>query len=118
MDIIFLHHLTVDTVIGVWEWERRIRQTLILDLDLGVDTARAGDTDDLSFTVDYKAVTDRVRDFCRDANFKLIEALAEHIARIVLGEFPVRWVRIKINKQGIVRHVRDLGVIIERGARD
>ncbi len=118
MDIIFLHHLTVDTVIGVWEWERRIRQTLILDLDLGVDTRRAGETDDLAYTVDYKAVTDRVREFARAADFKLIEALAEHIAGIVLKEFPVRWVRVRINKQGIVRHVRDLGVIIERGERD
>ena len=117
MDIIYLQHLSVDTVIGVWEWERRIRQTLILDLELGLDTRQAGETDDLQYTADYKAVTDRVRDFASASDFKLIEALAENIARILLAEFPVRWVRLKINKQGVVRHVRDVCVIIERGAR-
>ena len=115
MDIIYLQHLTVDTVIGVWEWERRIRQTLIFDLELGLDTRQAGETDELQYTVDYKAVTDRVRDFARDSQFKLIEALAENITRILLAEFPVQWVRLKINKQGVVRHVRDVCVIIERG---
>ena len=117
MDIIYLQHLSVDTVIGVWEWERRIRQTLILDLELGLDTRQAGATDDLQYTVDYKAVTDRVRDFARVSEFKLIEALAENITRILLAEFPLRWVRLKINKQGVVRHVRDVCVIIERCAR-
>ncbi len=117
MDIIYLKHLTVDTVIGVWEWERRIRQTLILDLELGLDTRQAGETDDLQYTVDYKAVTDRVRDYARDSQFKLIEALGENITRILLAEFPVHWVRLQINKQGVVRHVRDVCVIIERGMR-
>ncbi len=117
MDIIYLQHLSVETVIGVWEWERRIRQTLILDIELGLDTRQAGESDDLQFTVDYKAVTDRVRDFVSVSEFKLIEALAENIARILLAEFPVRWVRLKINKRGVLRHVRDVCVIIERGAR-
>jgi dihydroneopterin aldolase len=90
---------------------------LIFDLELGLDTRQAGETDCLQYTVDYKAVTDRVRDFARDSQFKLIEALAENITRILLAEFPVRWVRLKINKQGVVRHVRDVCVIIERGSR-
>ena len=112
MDIIYLKHLTVDTVIGVWEWERRIRQTLILDLELGLDTRQAGETDDLQYTVDYKAVTDRVRDYARDSQFKLIEALGENITRILLAEFPVHWVRLQINKQGVV----DLDVTLSDGS--
>src|SRR5262249_45491874 len=95
MDIIYLQHLTGDTVIGVWDWERRIRQTLIMDLELGVDTARAGASDDLTATVDYKAVTDRVTSFTAASGFKLIEALAENIARIVLSEFPVQWIKVR-----------------------
>ncbi len=118
MDIIYLHNLRVETVIGVWEWERRIRQTLLIDIDLGVDVSRAGETDDIADTVDYKAVTDRVIDFTAGSDFHLIEALAGKIAAIVLEEFTVKWIRVQINKQGVVRHVRDIGVIIERGERD
>ena len=115
MDIIYLHNLKVDTVIGVWDWERRIRQTLVMDVDLGVDTARAGATDALEYTVDYQAVTERIIAFTAQSTFKLIEALAENIAKIVLTEFAVRWIRVRINKQGVVRHVRDVGIVIERG---
>ena len=118
MDIIYLHNLRVETVIGVWEWERRIRQTLLIDIDLGVDVSRAGETDDIADTVDYKAVTDRVIDFTTRSDFHLIEALAGQIAAIVLEEFNVKWIRVQINKQGVVRHVRDIGVIIERGEQD
>ena len=118
MDIIYLHNLRVETVIGVWEWERRIRQTLLIDIDLGVDVSRAGETDDIADTVDYKAVSDRVIDFTAGSDFHLIEALAGQIAAIVLKEFNVGWIRVQINKQGVVRHVRDIGVIIERGEHD
>lgn len=118
MDIIYLHHLKVDTIIGVWEWERRIRQTLILDVDLGTDLTRAGETDAIEDTVDYKAVADRIMAFAHDSEFRLIEALATRLADIVLAEFEVSWVRIRINKQGIVRKVRDIGVVVERGSRD
>ncbi len=118
MDIVYLHNLKVDTVIGVWEWERRIRQTLIFDIDLGTDVSRAGESDAIEDTVDYKAVSDRVMSFARGSEFRLIEALATHLAKIILDEFDVRWVRIRINKQGVVRHVRDIGVVIERGERD
>lgn len=118
MDIVYLHNLRVDTVIGVWEWERRIRQTLILDIDLGTDISRAGETDAIEDTVDYKAVSDRVMDFTRASEFQLIETLATRLANLILEEFDVSWVRLKINKQGVVRNVRDIGVVIERGRRD
>lgn len=118
MDIIYLHNLKVETIIGVWEWERRIRQTLILDIDLGTDLTRAGETDAIEDTIDYKAVSDRIMGFARDSEFRLIESLATRLADIIRTEFGVQWVRIKINKQGIIRKVRDIGVIVERGARD
>jgi len=114
MDIVYLRDLRVDALIGVWDWERRIRQTLVMDLDLGTDTARAGDSDDLTHTIDYKAVSDRIIAFTRASEFKLIEALGEHLARVVLEEFDVSWLRLRINKQGVLRDVRDVGIVIER----
>lgn len=114
MDIIYLNSLRVDALIGVWEWERRIRQTLVLDLELGTDARRAGASDDIADTIDYKAVSDRVIAFTRDSEFKLIEALAEQLARIVLDEFRVDWLRLRITKHGVLRAVREVGIAIER----
>jgi 7,8-dihydroneopterin aldolase/epimerase/oxygenase len=118
MDIIYLHNMRVETVIGVWEWERRIRQSLIVDIDLGTDVTRAGETDVIEDTVDYKAVSDRVMAISSNSEFHLIEALAARIAQTLLEEFNVQWIRVRINKQGVVRHVRDIGVIIERSRSD
>ncbi|MGE0484364.1 MAG: dihydroneopterin aldolase [Gammaproteobacteria bacterium] len=117
MDIVYLRDLRVDALIGVWAWERRIRQTLIMDIELGTDCSRAGASDDIADTVDYKAVTDRIIEATRASGFKLIEALAEHLAQTVLNEFDVRWIRININKRGVLREVRDVGIVIERGER-
>ena len=118
MDIIYLHNMRVETVIGVWEWERRIRQTLIVDIDLGTDVSRAIETDLIADTVDYKAVSDKVMDISTGSEFHLIEALAGQIAQTILEEFNIQWIQVRINKQGVVRHVRDIGVVIERGRRD
>jgi 7,8-dihydroneopterin aldolase/epimerase/oxygenase len=117
MDIIFLNSLRIDTVIGVWDWERRIRQTLIMDIEIGTDISQAGASDDINDTVDYQAVSDRIMTFTRGSEFKLIEALGEGIVKMIMSEFNVAWMRLKINKQGVVRHVRDIGIIIERGTR-
>ncbi len=117
MDTIYLHDLRVDTVIGVWDWERRIRQTLIMDIEVGTDFSRAGASDDIADTVDYKAISDRIMEFTRSSEFKLIEALGEGITRTVMQEFGIKWMRLKINKQGVLRHVRDVGIMIERGTR-
>jgi len=114
MDIVFLHGLRVDTVIGIWDWERRLKQTLILDLDMGADLSIPGRSDSISDTIDYKSVTKRIFKLADESAFLLVEALAENIADILLNEFGLSWVRIKINKQGAVRQVRDVGVIIER----
>ena len=114
MDIVFLHGLRIDTVIGIWDWERRLRQPLVLDLDMGADLSIPGRSDSITDTIDYKAVTKRIFRLADERAFQLVEALAEAIAAILLTEFGLLWVRIKINKQGAVRQVRDVGVIIER----
>lgn len=117
MDIIYLHNLRIDTVIGVFDWERRIRQTVILDLDMGADIRRAAASDALLDTLNYKAVAKRLMDFVGHSEFQLVETLAERVAEVVLNEFNVPWLRLRVNKQGAVRGARDVGVVIERGLR-
>lgn len=114
MDIVFLHGLKIDTVIGIWDWERKLKQTLILDLDMGADLSVPGRSDNIEDTLDYKAVTKRLLRLADESAFLLVEKLAETIADILLTEFGVQWVRVRINKQGAVRQVRDVGVMIER----
>jgi dihydroneopterin aldolase len=117
MDIIYLHDLRIDTVIGVFDWERRVRQTVIIDLEMAADVGRAAASDDLADTLNYKAVAKRLIEFVGRSEFQLVETLAERTAELVLQEFGVPWLRLRVNKQGAVRGARDVGVIIERGAR-
>lgn len=117
MDIIFLHDLKVDCVIGIFDWERRIRQTLHIDLDMAADIKRAAATDRIEDTLDYKAMAKRIVEFVGASQFQLVETLAEKIAALVLAEFKVSWVRVRINKKGAVRNADGVGVIIERGAK-
>ncbi len=117
MDIIFLHDLRIETVIGIWEWERKIRQTVAIDLDMSTDIAKAAKTDSVDDTLNYKLVAKRVQQFVSDSSFQLVETLAEKVAGIVLDEFDVSWVRVRVNKPGAIRGARDVGVLIERGAR-
>lgn len=115
MDIIYLRDLRIDTVIGIYDWERRMRQTVSLDLDMAADIARAAQHDSIEDTVNYKAVAKRLIEFVGSAQFQLVETLAERVAEVVLNEFHVPWVRVRVNKGGAVRHAGDVGVIIERG---
>lgn len=117
MDIIYLHDLKIDTVIGVFDWERRVKQVVTLDIDMGKDTRQAAASDNIVHTLDYKAVAKRLLDFVGNSEFQLVEALAEGVADIVLKEFAVIWVRVRVNKRGAVRGAHDVGVIIERGKR-
>lgn len=117
MDIVYLHDLKVDCVIGVFEWERRIQQTLYIDLDMATDIRRAAASDAIADTLDYKAVAKRVTAFAGDSRFQLVETLAEKIAALVLAEFKVPWIRVRINKRGAVRNADGVGVVIERGAK-
>jgi len=114
MDTIFLTDLRVDTVIGIWDWERKIRQTVSIDLEMGCDIRAAAATDSIDDTLNYKAVAKRVRQFVADSSFKLVETMAERVAAIVLDEFEVGWVQVRINKPGAIRGARDVGVRIRR----
>jgi len=115
MDKIFLSELKVDTVIGIWDWERKIRQTVIIDLEMSADIARAASTDRVEDTLNYKSVAKRVQSFVADSSFQLVETLAERIAGIVRKEFGVAWVKVRVNKPGAIRGSKDVGVLIERG---
>jgi len=115
MDRVFIEDLRIQTVIGIFDWEREITQTISLDLQMGFDISRAGASDDIVDTLDYKSVSKRLIQFVEGSEFQLVEALAEHCARIVLDEFPVSWLRLKLSKPGAVRGSSAVGVIIERG---
>ena len=115
VDIIFLHDLEVECVIGVWEWERRITQKVIIDLDMGWDIGPPAASDDLKDTLSYKDVAKRVTAFVQEAQANLVEHLAQGIADILLDEFAVQWCRVRVNKRGAVTGARDVGVVIERG---
>ena len=117
MDIIFLRDLRISTLIGIFEWERRVKQTISLDLEMATDIRKAAATDAIDDTLNYKAVAKRVIAFVEASEFQLVETLAERITEIVLNEFNVPWVRLTLNKTGAVRGARDVGVIIERGVR-
>lgn len=117
MDIIYLRDLKVDAVIGIYGWERQVRQAIVLDLEMATDIKKAASTDDIKDTLNYKGVAKRIIDFVSHSEFGLVETLAERVAEIVLTEFDVPWVRLRLNKKGAVRGARDVGIIIERGAK-
>ena len=110
----FIEDLKVQTVIGVFDWEREIRQTVSIDLEMAFDIRRAAASDQIEDTLDYKAVSKRLINFIEDSEFQLVESLAERCAAIVLGDFPVQWLRLKLSKPGAVRGSSAVGVIIER----
>lgn len=114
MDIIYLRDLRIDTVIGVYRWEREMKQTLVIDLELGTDIRPAAKSDAIADTLNYKDIAKRVTAFVEQSRYQLVEALAEAVAKLVLDEFPVPWLRLSVNKQGAVRGVRDVGVVIVR----
>ena len=117
-DRIFLHGLTTECIIGFIDWERRVRQTVVLDIELPVDCRRASLSDEVADTLDYKQVAKRVLAFVAASEFKLVETLAHRVALLILEDFPVEWVRISLNKPGAIRNSRDVGVVIERTRAD
>ncbi len=118
MDIIYLKDLRIETIIGIYDWERRTKQTVILDIEMGTDIKKAAGSDNIDDTVNYKAVAKRILSYVGESQFELVETLAERVSEILLQEFNVPWCRLRLNKKGAVRGVRDVGVIIERGERD
>lgn len=117
MGIVFLRDLRVETIIGVFDWERTTRQVVAIDLEMAADVARAAASDSIEDALDYKAISKRLIDFVSSSSYQLVETLAEEIARIVREEFGVPWVKVTLSKPGAIRGARDVGVIIERGER-
>jgi len=118
MDRVFIENLTVETVIGIFDWEREVRQAVSLDLEMEFDIRKAATSDAIADTLDYKAVSKRLIHFIEQSEFQLVEALAEKCAAIVLDEFPVNRLKLKLSKPGAVRGSSAVGVIIERSAED
>jgi dihydroneopterin aldolase len=117
MDVVFIEGLTIETVIGIYDWERKIRQPVVLDIEMGCDNTRPAASDAIGDTLDYKAISKRLIDFVEATSFQLVETLAEHCATIIREEFSVAWVRLKLSKPGAVRGAKSVGVCIERGAK-
>jgi len=117
-DKIFLTALSIECIVGIWEWERKVKQTVVIDLEMACDVRRAAVSDHIDDTVDYKKVSKRLLTFVGESQFQLVETLAENIARIILTEFAVPWVRVRLNKQGAIRNSRDVGIVIERRIED
>jgi len=113
-DTIFLTDLKVETTVGIWEWERKIRQTVSIDLEMGANIRQAAASDNIEDTLNYKLVAKRVQQFVGESAFQLVETMAEKIAGIVLAEFDVPWVQVRVNKPGAIRGARDVGVLIRR----
>ncbi len=117
MDIVFIEKLKIPATIGVWEWEQRIKQNLIIDLELGTDNRNPAATDNLEDAVSYKDVAIRVSEFVSGSSHKLIETVAENVANIILTEFPISWCRVKVSKPRAVENSQSVGIVIERGEK-
>lgn len=117
MDIIFIRDLQIETVIGIYDWERKIKQTISIDLEMATDIRKSAETDQIDDTLNYKAVGKRLIQFVEESSFELVETLAERIASIVRDEFNVPWLRLTLNKPGALRGSKSVGVIIERGEK-
>lgn len=115
MDIIFIEDLRIETVIGIYDWERKIRQIVALDLEMAFDNTKPAMSDYIDDTLNYKAISKRLISFVESATCELVETLAERCAAIVQNEFKVSWLRLKLSKPGAVRGARAVGVMIERG---
>ena len=117
MDIVFIRDLKIETVIGIYDWERKIKQQISLDVDMATDIKKAASSDNIEDTLNYKEVAKRLINFVETSEFELVEALAEQICNIILNEFDVPWVRLTLNKPGAVSGSRSVGVRIERSKK-
>ena len=118
MDKIFIHALKTEAIIGIFDWERQVKQTVIVDIEIGADIRKAALSDSIEDTLNYKRIAKRVLGFIEESQFHLVETLAEHIAMLMLEDFGVAWVRVALSKPGAIRSSRDVGVIIERRRDD
>ena len=117
LDIVFLRGLRIETTIGIYDWEKQIKQPVILDLEMASDIAKGAASDRIEDALDYKAVSKRLKQFVSESRFELVETLAERCAAIITDELGVPWVRLTLNKTGAITDADSVGVIIERGER-
>jgi len=115
MDIVYIRDLRIETIIGIYDWEREVKQTVSLNLEMAHDIRKAAETDDIQYALNYKSIAKRLIDFVEQSEFMLVESMAEEVARIVLKEFSVPWLRLRVSKPGALRSSEDVGVLIERG---
>ena len=115
MDILYIRNLKVDAVVGIFSWEKRIRQPLHLDLEIAIDIRKAAATDDIQYALDYKTVSTRLTQFISQSEWHLIETLAEKIAALLMSEFGVTWLRLKLSKPAALPTADSVGLMIERG---
>jgi len=118
VDTIFIHALKTETIVGIFDWERQVKQTVVIDLELSADIRKAALSDSIDDTLNYKGVAKRILAFIEASQFHLVEALAEHVAMLVLEEFHVQWVKVSLSKPGAIRSSKDVGVKLERTRQD
>jgi len=117
LDIVFIEDLRIDTIIGIYDWEREVKQTIALDIEMAADNTIPASSEDIEDALNYKAVAKRMIAFTEESQFQLVETLSECLVEIIMGEFNVPWCRLKLRKLGAVTGSRSVGVIIERGQR-
>lgn len=117
MDIVYINGLRAETIIGIHDWEREVRQTVVIDLEMGCDTTRPARSDDISYALDYAKVSARVLALVESSECLLVETLAEKIARLLTRDYGVPWLRLRLSKPAALEHADDVGVIIERDRR-
>ena len=116
-DIVFIEDLRIDTIIGIYDWEREVKQTVALDIEMAADNTRPASTENIDDALNYKAVAKRLIAYTEESQFQLVETLAERLVEIIMREFDVPWCKLKLSKLGAVTGSRSVGVIIERGKR-
>lgn len=117
MDIVYIRDLRIETIIGIFDWERKVRQTISIDLEMATDIRKAAETDDIQYALNYKDVSKRLIGLIEDSEFELVETMAETAAKLVREEFNVAWLKMRLSKPGAIRGARDVGLIIERGEK-
>ncbi len=117
MDIVYIRDLHIETIIGIYDWEREVKQTVSLDLEMAHDIRKAAETDDIQYALNYKSIAKRLISFIEGSEFLLVERMAEEVANIVRKEFSVHWLKLGVSKPGGLRGSKDVGIMIERGAK-
>jgi dihydroneopterin aldolase len=115
MDVLFIHGLRIDTEIGVYEWEKNVKQPISLDIEVNTNVKTPAQSDELTDALDYQKVTDRVTEYINSQHFHLVETVAENVAELLQKEFQVSWVRVRVSKLSAIKTVDSVGVVIERG---